>query len=766
MMPKHKVQKYNIPRCIVEATPSGVGVFSSAIICAVLVATSASPVLARTPEPFHVAPIPKVWCSGDRVAVEWDLDCGDIGQTVWQVVGSTSLGWTMTWIEGTEVGTKGTTVRCGESEVRHKISASIDHSGLPEAQSGDWIVLQLHLLDPADVERRHMEKWALDLAASCPVLTGFDEYVEALNIGTVEAPGFAFAGQVFEAAPEHQGLPPWESPYVAPEIREELRLAAESQNSDETETSTFAASAVSLPSINGEAVPPENLGRTDGGCSSTSRASSGFEVLLILLLGTLLLLRMKRRWLKTDLTIGTAVVVGSLLMIPGQASAVTGTVYGYISVWDTRTPRDDDTGSRVTVGDPTDVTCTPWDSWCRFRGIPKAKVELMRLGDTTPRDIDCTDHTGFYMLQDSNWTTGYYWIRLTYLRDNTCSYPFETWLTTETGTTPLYKNMPVFQWAAQYHAIPNMSVNSAGDTTSPAGDYALYWKTVHDAGRYIQEEGDDRIERKLTSSPGTYDPITLRCYYCASAPGVASGQDICVRPAFTRTDTPAHELGHHYHWRVVSGFPSSKQDPWDWHGSEHASLKEAISSLIALLTWWDPDTASVVDILPGRPCDNLCTDDDGNPIPCVNVNDASVNRHNYYALWDFFDTDTAGTDAYGDYVDLTLKEVMDSLVSLKEYPGQPGENRTGNEHSEVDTATQCASVDDCNLGETCFKDTNRYNSCHTGDPHGSNIRDWAWHIANDQAGYDDDDLRETLESGQCMRGNRMVYPYPHGYFGD
>jgi hypothetical protein len=398
-------------------------------------------------------------------------------------------------------------------------------------------------------------------------------------------------------------------------------------------------------------------------------------------------------------------------------------------------------------------------------------------------DEDYTDYTGFYLLEDPDWASGtYYRVDVHYERDG---YPFTAILTGETGSTPFESTTSWFISSTQYNQRPNTSVNSVGDTTSTAGNLATYWKTAHDAAEAIEDEGDDRL-RHLTGETG-YDLITLR-YYDVVGPSKSNCSTSAIHIDLTdaRNSTVAHELGHQYHARVVgcdngaAVFPIFQWDPHHYKTAEGISLTESVAQITALITWWDPDTAETEDVYDDFADCALNSDN------WDNSNRASADRNNYLALWEYIDTSTTQpwvTD-WDDNVDVTLTDMMDSLIAWFDWTSSTcrddggcwtgekclediestkrchGRNRTAQERWMEDAGTNCTPKDSeqCDPGEVCSPG----GVCFEGDPHGGNIRDWAYHLGVElsiSATY----ITHVLWQTECIGYNDDAFPFDGGY---
>lgn len=432
-------------------------------------------------------------------------------------------------------------------------------------------------------------------------------------------------------------------------------------------------------------------------------------------------------------------------------------VYGIAAFWDTRSPRPVATGAKVTWCDTTDTTCTqPWDPDCCFKAIPRADIELWKCDEEDCYVVDetSTDYGGAFYLEDADGSSEHvYWLKLIYSRTG---YPTTMTLKDYNGNVT-YRLSSFFLLTQEYMVLSLWSVNSAGDTTSAAGDYASVWRTAHDACTTLEDEGETAL-RAQYGSANAYDLITVQVKECGSNPYSTPGSSyICIDYGTERLSTPAHELGHNWHYRALGDlwpYVASGDSGWNWDGAEGSALQEAIASFLSTMTWWDTDTASVVDV-------------ESNTASCVstaslsNTNDASVSQNNFVAMWDLVDTSTAGSDSYSDQSDLTANQLMLALELLMNEEGDEGDNRTGAEQYFVVTATDCTDTEDCAHGDICAHQTSK---CLTGDVHGDNLRDWVYFIPEvTSESMGTSKYWQTMAGCPCMGLVDDSWPFDGGY---
>jgi hypothetical protein len=713
----------------------------------------------------------------------------------WKLTLSHSLGWKAELVlNGTRSGTLLSGVNCVDGQLLPGLAVAVERESADVAPP-EWLQVQLNLDEAAD--RGSGKRWVFRREGGTLVEVPFAEYLKALNVGEEGELVLEFAGTVFEGEEWTRSLPPWESPYVPDDQKEHLRQLVEARLTadgaeDEGESGTGTEQhAFALVVAQGE---EQAESETTGGCSIPGRSSRSETVvwILVITLGGLIVIRSRRRiWPSGRQVVRqgsgallAAVIGGSALLgFAEEARAEQRMVYGYVSYWDTRPkPPTNKPGFRIWCD--SQLQCdVPSTAGCCYRGIKRVKVELWKyivppppyLSYWTLRSTAYSNNIGLYMLWEDNWSPGNYRIRIVYERDEA---PFKTVLTGQTGQYAIRQWLPVFQFASQWHHIPSISVNIKPDTNSVEGDVATYWTTTTEAAYALEGGGDTRL-RRLHGSQNQFDLIIQRYYGFLGAPDCnCATSTLRIRPGVVRGTSPAHELGHEFNCRLTGAqpngwpvFPQRVGNQWSWHASEHSSIIEAIATLVALLTWWNPASAGLPDVLAHfAPCADVCVDDQsGVPVPCDNINDASSMRNNYLALWDFLDADTQGQVGGLDEMIVTVKQLMDALVSLQQSPGNQGQNRSGEEFWAVDTGWPCQWADDCYWGSICcYADTNPdYKTCHAGDVHGGNIRDWTWHLCQnlDYYGWY---CWHTLESSPCIgpERNTSVPVFRGGYRDD
>jgi hypothetical protein len=447
--------------------------------------------------------------------------------------------------------------------------------------------------------------------------------------------------------------------------------------------------------------------------------------------------------------------------------AVTHYVYGALKFWDARPNRSAQgaTGSRFKYCNIKDLTCSPNDADCCWTFIPQARVNL---------HVDCpgcdivssyqmTQYGGF-VLSDPNWVAGReYWISVD---SEHIGYPVQIKMTAVSGGIYFrFLDIANFTMPNTGNFIGEVSINAAHDYTSGTGHYLTDWTSYQEAAEWISADGETRF-RKNYGSQNSYDTIEIIAYN--ASPSVdCSNSRITSALASVRTQQPMRDFGRVLHGRVVGcNWTAPSFPPFDngfsgvQDGAEGPAVYYAIPELIYTLSMRDPNTAptpsNYLTGLPGMGCwDNSFL---------YNSNDAVSYTNTANALWDFIDTSTSGSDdGYTDSVNLNLANLMTALQNWKAYlPGNPGLNRSANEWYMNEVNFYCNTNYDCGAGDVCNPRTGK---CWTGDPHGGNVRDWAYHIGL-QAGLSDTTMWETLASCPCILPADNSYPFTGGYRAD
>lgn len=652
---------------------------------------------------------------------------------VWEVDATISLGWQVFRASANgEVLGAATPVLSKAKLPLPALTFRVERLLALSPSDGQHMVLAIRLVDVSDKMHRQRARFYFATTDKGLVQVDYDDYLDALNVGTatspeIEVPGFSSTGETAK---------------------------------ETVVTSTFALT---------EKTSETTVNEAQAGCAMSPYARTTVDQLpiLLLLLGAGLILVALRtrsslrppslnRWIRRSaIAFLPAALIGFL---PVSSFAETRTVYGYVSFWDTREDRSDVTGSRFETCDDEDGDCIPGTSDCCFTGLPYVEVELRRGSTTGPIvDTDVTLASGWYDLTDTAWENTLYYLRVTFEHEGA---PLEHMCTSDLGTSGWRVSITTGFYITQtYTYKPNTSINAAFDTTSLAGDIGSVWTTVFMAVDAIEEEGELRL-RKEYGSENDFDLLTTRMDddYTQSDNSCSLSRNR-IRDEDYRTNTPAHETGHALHGRVVdcSGgtavFPPYVEDlAWSFHGAEGTSIPEAIASFVRLLAYRDPDTA-----LSPRTTWADCSDSSG----YNNENDIVSMRNVYLAMWDFIDTSDDDTDAYDDYIDLTLEDLMDSLVVWQNDSGSEGENRTADEFymdATVDACDRANGNEDCDPGDVCRDD----DLCWDGDPHGGNLRDWLYHLAADQ-GEGETYYWYTLVSNSCVGAGDNSYPFTGGY---
>jgi hypothetical protein len=328
--------------------------------------------------------------------------------------------------------------------------------------------------------------------------------------------------------------------------------------------------------------------------------------------------------------------------------------------------------------------------------------------------------------------------------------------------------------------LPDLRLNSGGDSTSINGNRATIWASISETQRGIAAEGDTR-HRHLYGMPqnGPDDVILID-----PSGGTGSGSDcptsfIGVDPTYARTLHPAMYMATIYRGRVVGcnstaytngvvvqkgpAFPPTPRNsarlssnPYTGEGiALGVGLDFAVSFLLAR---WRPADTTWQTIDSALPC-SLYLNSNMN----FNGNDCAYGVNNSRGLWEWIDTPTAGMSTIVDNSDLTFKDVMDGLVKLQS-TGGTGDGQAG-ESSFTSTGVSCVTNENCNPGEACAIQavpTSPIVYCASGDPNGSNIEDLATAI-NALATPGRGSLMTSAQSVWCVTGPDTTYEFNGGF---
>lgn len=213
-------------------------------------------------------------------------------------------------------------------------------------------------------------------------------------------------------------------------------------------------------------------------------------------------------------------------------------------------------------------------------------------------------------------------------------------------------------------------------------------------------------------------------------------------------------------------------DRFDSDTGEGVALVEAINELVVLLTWWDPATTTWPTLaatpqykcIKNSPTAGYCnfkgqwvvTGTDGKS----NSNNLSSYLNNAFALWNLIDSSSANTYyCKSDTVDLTVHDLIVALQAWQAGP-QNGQNGDADEMSLVNPTGVCTSSAGCSTGEVCAGTGS--DQCYSGDPHGSNLRDWIRYLPS----WIQSTAVSSIISQECVGIEDNSYPFRGGYHGD
>ena len=463
------------------------------------------------------------------------------------------------------------------------------------------------------------------------------------------------------------------------------------------------------------------------------------------------------------ITCANALLLVICIPLATEASAATRSITGTITAWDIR-ETDDSVGSRHPSCDDEDFDCSVGDEGCCYKKVPYIQVTLhLNSYKGTIVDVTSTNKNGAFTLRDRNWRWGRkYYLSFQYVHEN---YPASIVMTTDRrDQTPA----TLYTGKALYMTVPSTQIGERPITHPDKPivrftGWTMNWLSLWELMSYMDGEGEYRYRKVHTSPAGSYDTIVV--YDRGTEPGTnsASGDSLINYnlEAGAVLNGITHEFGHIFHKRVV-GFENPSMPPRGplsnryYPLPESFALNEAIANLINFFYEFDPATTPVY---PGS-CDDDASEWD-------NYNDCSMMHNNVAGLWEWLDTSVEGSDVMDDWVDVTLADLFTGLENLSHDVGS-GNNHNGEFWQEDAVPGQdCVGyTDSCDPGDACEYHSAEghigYGQCITGDVHGSNIADWAFHLA---------ELTDvnvvfywvTLTSSPCIGYPDSSYPYTGGY---
>jgi len=513
------------------------------------------------------------------------------------------------------------------------------------------------------------------------------------------------------------------------------------------------------------------------GCGAAGHGvtAGGIVLLLLLLVGRSSRERRRRILRVLGLSLGVAAVPALAVATGASAQAEERCAWGFTGWWDGRSIEVTDTDPYVENSypgfyrqpcDPDVTACFPWQSDCCFTELRGVRVRLLRKINGVPAayvDTTVADYsTGFFMLCDPSWSPAYtYDVQIIF--DHGASPPGSFRLIQWSGhPAPYGVSVHVGAITDWFTFVGLVSPNAAGDLTSFSEGLARAWAGASETLLAIEAQGETR-HRRAYGSPNAYDTIPIRV---TTMPCWVNGVSNCSFECSTSTvrvslgaNAVGHELGHALHLRVVgcAGFPKiggNLNPHLIYHTSEGVSLFEGIATFVGAFAHFDPLVVQTEDfVTKAAPCD-----------PVTHENDLVSQFNNVIALWDLVDADGGYTDSYADNAQVTLPTLFDALLTLRDTPGFPGQNRTGNEQLFTETSNQCAAPSTpygppdpaCPPGQVCDLD----GLCRGGKPHGSNLRDWVHHLPN---GSWSPVYWQAMESSVCVGPDKDVPPFNGGY---
>jgi len=548
------------------------------------------------------------------------------------------------------------------------------------------------------------------------------------------------------------GLPPLEHPWVPDELKAEIR--------EQIEAEAFAAQSGALSASESETVPSEHV-TEEANCGAGPLWSTTF------LLAMPLLLRHRRRFSYFPFYVSVIATLAS--------SAEARTIVGRVVFWDSSEIGSNVAGSQVPWCDSSLADCSPATSAvCCFRPMDKVTVELKQ--DGVLLATSGTAQNGIFVLtfNGGDYTKDFS-LFVALERPSPAVAMKLTW-----QNPPLPTSSPVrFATKLQLpstppsYTLPDLRLNPAQDVTGLGGAYASAWWSVTLAQRAIELEGDTRY-RRLFGEPTT-DPDDLILVHVGSLNGHDCSKSLIAAevPSARYSWYPAYSMGAIYRGRVVGCSTTTKSNgtmnvtvpsfpPTSLYfefqgGGEAHGLARGLDYLVSHLAFRDPSTLQTLD-----PPFSVCA---ASSPHLQNSKDAFHAWNNASALWEWLDTSPVQTQ-FVDNSDLTLFQVMNALLALKNAPGA-GDGQ-GQEASYATIGAVCNNNSEtCSPGHACaYSDPVVFQRrCVGPDPNGSNIEDLAT-MLDLMAAPGRGNLLPTAESSPCMLGRKDNYPFNLGYVGN
>ncbi len=504
----------------------------------------------------------------------------------------------------------------------------------------------------------------------------------------------------------------------------------------------------------------------DGGCAGGPFGASALMCILFL---AKMLPRVRLRLLLPLLTLG----FGGAAIPSGQVKART--IYGFVVFWDARVaPGSDALGSVLPWCDITDGDCMAIDPDCCFRGLDSYTISIRQTGGPILATTVATS-SGFYVL--------------TFNGNDSLDYYLTVRFERPTGVGPGALNLnnlsvPKVQDASQKltlpmsssdYWVPDFRLNAAFNTTSITGGFASAWQSVSEVQRGISHEGDTRY-RRYFGAPATGPDDVVVIDIGSGWNGASCGwlSMIGLTSVRMRQADPGVYMGQIYRSRVVGCNPTAYfngvttvQGPAfppapilqtdNTYTGEGIALGIGIDWAVWMRARWDPALATqqALDLFGHYGCvPNFPGNENGN--------DAAYFDNNGRAVWEWLDKSTVQNSGV-DNSEITLKQLMDGLLHLKNTPGTL--DGQGGEASFTPTPSNCTTNHSCVPGEVCAVQIGPTTFCAGGDPNGSNIRDLATAL-NDLATPGRGNLLTSAGASSCMGGPDNSFRFEGGYRSD
>ena len=447
---------------------------------------------------------------------------------------------------------------------------------------------------------------------------------------------------------------------------------------------------------------------------------------------------------------------------PMAVTTVTRTFTGRVVFWDSRGNRSDAYGSRLPTCNAGNTTCTPGSAGCCWRPVPQVRAVVAGLGQNQEvGSVEVNPDGSFSITATGQPPGGDYHVKVVSRNNVTSANPPRAHVEVVDSASTAFMVQSAWKYSSTGALdFGTVQVNAAGDTTSSVGDGFTAYVAAIEAFGFLSQEGE--VRHHHLNPPASPLTFTIRLS-SGSNNSDCDAHTTYVSPSYARSLDLVHLLGFQYLGAVVGcsgdepAYPAHLLGGYDPYTAEGNALRVGIPSLLVTLSRFDPEQASTNSIF-------------GSLYPCrvngyQNANNASDERNNWHGLWELVDASTANTSGQGtDFVNGTVAEVLDAVFALQ-YATTSAFAPNFTNYEQVlteDPSSICFSSEHCSAGAACIGYI-----CYTGDPHGENIYDVAYWMAQaDTSGLSRIHYYSTLASSPCLGYSDNVYPFTGGFHTD